>query len=230
MMYHLSHPKTKISYKLDLYKDGIDFNNSEDISKYINLTINELNSITDDIVRGIEVKKISELTGVDTNYILSRLNKSEKVNTIKVKTIQNIKKDKFVKAEDEIIFNMINNNDYILYYFNNLSYLPDENYKKLANEIVLFYKKFNSFNINDFVVYLEDKKDLINLINKVSSLNLNVCEDENDLNTYFDAIRQYIYKKRINDLTLELKKETNAIRKKEIAKQIVELKIKESGV
>lgn len=229
MMYHLSHPLTKISYKLDSYKENIDFNSSEDISKYINLVLPELNKISDDIVRNLEIKKISDLTGVGIDAISSKITKNEESKIIIKNTIHTSSKmDKYQKACDTIIYNMIKNNNYILHYYNNLSYLPDPLYKKLANEIVLFYKKFESFNLNDFIVYLEDKKDLINVIIKIDSMELNHCEELDELNSYFKVIKEYISKKKINDLTNELKIESNEIRRKEIAKQIVEIKMKES--
>ena len=65
------------------------------------------------------------------------------------------------------------------YYFNNLSYLPNDIERKLASEIVLFYKKFNSFNLSDFIIYLEDKKELINLVVDISDLKY--TEDELDV-------------------------------------------------
>ena len=61
---------------------------------------------------------------------------------------------------------MINDNNMILYYFNNLSYLPNDTERKLASEIVLFYKKFNSFNLSDFIIYLEDKKELMHVLQR----------------------------------------------------------------
>ena len=123
---------------------------------------------------------------------------------------------------------MIHDTNMILYYFDNLSYLPDELDRKLANEIVLYYKKFNSFNINDFVIYLEAKKDLINLIINIDDLNYTKEELEDSIDNYFNVIKESLYNNQINKLTNQLKNETNEIKRKEIAQQIVEIKMKES--
>lgn len=229
MNYHLSHPMTRTSYKLDSYKENIDFNNSEDVSKYINLIIPELEMIDDDIVRNLEIKKVSQLTGISIDTISSKINKKD-IDKIIIKNhnYTNNKIDKYIKASDNIIYNMIKNNNYILYYYDNLSYLPDPLYRKLANEIVLFYKKFESFNINDFIVYLEDKKDLINILVKIDNMPIKLCENVDELNSYFKTIKEYISKKKINDLLNKLKTETNEITRKEIAKEIVDIKKKES--
>lgn len=225
MLYHLSHAKSKISYKLDSYKENINFNDSEDVSKYISLVIPELEKITDDIIRDLEIKKISELTGVSASDISSKIIK-KKDDKIIVKNIDHtsVRLNKYNKASDIIIYNMIKNTNYISHYYNNLSYLPDPLYRKLANEIVLFYKKYESFNINDFIVYLEDKKDLINIVARVQDMGLSLCENTDELDSYIKVIKEYISKKKIDDLTKELKTTSNEVKRKEIAKQIVEIK------
>ena len=226
---HLLHPMNKISYKLDKLKDDINFNDSIDVSKYVNLAVKELEKIDDDIVRGIETKKVSSLTGISVEKLNSSMNleKNEPVIKFEIKK-ENIKVDKYDKASKYIIYNMIKNNSIILYYYNNLSYLPNNLYRKLANEIVLFYKKFNSFTITDFVTYLEDKKELIDLINKIDDMDIKPVSELSEIDGYFKTIREYTYKKEINDLTIKLKTETNKMKRQEIAQKIVEIKMKES--
>ena len=226
---HLLHPMNKISYKLDKLKDDINFSDSIDVSKYVNLAVKELEKIDDDIVRGIETKKVSSLTGISVEKLNSSMNleKNEPVIKFEIKK-ENIKADKYDKASKYIIYNMIKNNSVILYYYNNLSYLPNNLYRKLANEIVLFYKKFNSFTITDFVTYLEDKKELIDLINKIDDMDIKPVSELSEIDGYFKTIREYTYKKEINDLTIKLKTETNKMKRQEIAQKIVEIKMKES--
>ncbi len=228
MLNQLSHPLNVISYKLESYKKGVNLNSSEGISKYINSVLKELEQIDDDIVRTIEIKKISDLTGIEQNVISSKLNIQKKEDMIiKPLIVNNEKYDKYKKASDYIIYNMMHKSEYILYYYNNLSYLPDLKYRKLANEIVMFYKKFESFNINDFIIYLGDKKELINIIAKIDNMNIILAEKEDELDEYFNTIKEYITKKKIEDLTNELKVTTNEVKKRELAKQIVEIKMKE---
>ncbi len=230
LLEHINKPINEVSYKIDKLKTGINFNDSEDVSKYVNLVLKELENIEDDILRNIELKKLSDLTGLDIQTLNSNMSiKRKDINIIdKIKT-DNIKMDKYDKASKYIIFNMIKNNKIILYYFNNLSYLPFDIDRKLANEIVLFYKKYNSFNINDFVTYLEDKKDLIDLVLKIDSMDFKVEDDYSIIDSYFKTIREYINKKEITNLTNELKKEINVNKRKEIAQKIVEIKMKESS-
>lgn len=228
MIYNLSHAQTVYDYKLSSYKENIDFNDSKEVSNYINVMIKEFEKIDDDIVREIEIKKLSESTNVSYDLIKSKLKDSEKKVIITHKQ-KNIKINKYEKASKYILYRMINDNNMILYYFNNLSYLPNDIERKLASEIVLFYKKFNSFNLSDFIIYLEDKKELINLVVDISDLKYTEDELNDNIDNYFDVIKESLYNNQIVKLTSELKNESNSVKRMEIAQKIVDLKIKESN-
>lgn len=229
MLYNLKHTINPISYKLDYLKKSIDFSDSIDVSKYIKLAVKELEKIDDDIIRGIEIKKISDTTGINVEILNSNMNIGKKSNNIIMKKNKdNIKTDKYDKASKYILYNMIKNSDNILYYYNNLSYLPFSLDRKLANEIVIFYKKYNSFNIGDFITYLQDKKELIDLVIKIDGMDINLVNTTSDMDEYFKTIKEYINKSKITDLTNELKKTTSDSKRREIAQKIVEIKLKES--
>ena len=228
MIYNLSHAQSVYDYKLSSYKENIDFNDSKEVSNYINVMIKEFEKIDDDIVREIEIKKLSESTNVSYDLIKSKLKEKEKKVIITHKP-KNIKINKYEKASKYILYRMINDNNMILYYFNNLSYLPNDTERKLASEIVLFYKKFNSFNLSDFIIYLEDKKELINLVVDISDLKYTEDELNDNIDNYFDVIKESLYNNQIKKLTSELKNESNSVKKIEIAQRIVDLKMKESN-
>ncbi|OLA94489.1 MAG: hypothetical protein BHW64_03465 [Candidatus Melainabacteria bacterium LEY3_CP_29_8] len=75
-------------------------------------------------------KKLSESTNVSYDLIKSKLKDSEKKVIITHKP-KNIKINKYEKASKYILYRMINDNNMILYYFNNLSYLPNDTERKL---------------------------------------------------------------------------------------------------
>lgn len=228
MEYHLSHPLDIYDYKLNYYLKDLDLNDSKDISKYIKILIPEIKNIEDEIERDIQINKLCKITGVSKEIILSNLDDiDKKIKPIKIED-KTSRQTKYEKASKYIIYRMIHDNNMILYYFNNLSYLPDNNYKHLANEIVLFYKKYDSFNINDFIIYLSDKKELINLIIMIDDLVYTDDELNDDIDNYFKVIKEYLYKREKDKLKEDLKKETDEMKRKEIARKIVELKMKES--
>ena len=210
-------------------KDNFDFNNPEDVSKFIKEITPMLSNINDDIVLDIELKKISKLTMVDVDVIKSKIIKKEEPKKIIVKKEikEKKKEDKYDKASKLILYYMIKHNNLILYYFNNLSYLPNELDRKLANEIVLFYKKYNSFNVDDFITYLEDNSELINRVLEMDNLKYKLDYTIEEIDSYFNVIKEYSDKKQIIELQNKLKNETNAVVRKEIAKKIMDIRIKE---
>ena len=226
MMEHLSKPINSFDYSLLNLKNNYNFNNPEDISKFISSISDKISNIEDDVIRDLEIKKISKLTNVDIDIIKSKIKVKEKKD-IKIDIKPNIKfkENKYDKASKLILFNMINHVNIIQYYFNNLSYLPDELDRKLASEIVLFYKKYNSFNLVDFITYLGDNSELVKRVSFIDSLELNKEYTMEEIDNYFDTIKEFSSKKQIENLQEKLKNETNDVVRKEIAKKIIDIKM-----
>ena len=226
MLYHLSNPKSLMDYKLDKEKKNLNITNGEDVSKFINKVIPTLSKIDDDIALEVEINKISKMTGISPSLIKSRIKKdvqndkkSDKISIRREKKDE----DKYNKAAKMILFYMINHNNLILYYFNNLCYLPDDIDRDLANKIVLFYKKYESFNVSDFITYLEEDTKLINRLTEIDNLDYKKEYTLEEIDAYFKTIKEYSNKKQINELSNKLKNETNEVVRKELAKRIEKL-------
>ena len=76
---------------------------------------------------------------------------------------------------------------------------------------------------------MEDKKELINLVVDISDLKYTEDELNDNIDNYFDVIKESLYNNQIKKLTSELKNESNSVKKIEIAQRIVDLKMKESN-
>ena len=229
MLEHLSKPINAFDYALINLKNNYNFNNPEDVSKFITSISDKLSNIEDDVIRDLEIKKIAKLTDVDPEIIKSKIKtkvKEERViNRVPVKLGVKFKENKYDKATDVILFNMIRHNNIIQYYFNNLSYLPDELDRRLASEIVLFFKKYNSFNLVDFITYLGDNSELVKRVSEIDSLPYSENYTMEEIDNCFDTIKEFSTKKQIENLQAKLKAETNDVVRKEIAKKIIDIKM-----
>ena len=223
MIYHLNNPKSIIDYKVINERSSIDLTNGKEVSKFIDNVIIDLSKIKDDIALEVEINKLSKLVNISPELIKARIKKvvqkEEKSDKI-VSRQREIRETKYDKASKMILFNMLKHNNIILYYYNNLSYLPNDLDRKLASEIVLFYKKFNSFNVQDFITYLEDRKELINRVIEIDELKYDENYSIEEIDNYIKTIKEYSYKKDIEELTKKLKNETNEVVRREIAKKI----------
>ena len=229
MLEHLAHAKSLFDYKLINSKRNLNLDNPEDVSKFINQIVKELSKINDDIVFDLELKKIIKLTGVSEELVRSKIKRDTKKNVVEKKTIRKkVRESKYDKASNLILYNMINNNDIILYYYDNLSYLPNEIDRKLASEIVLFFKKYNSFNLLDFITYLEDNNELVKRVSEIDDLKIDKISTKEEIDEYFETIKEYTKKKQIDELSEKLKNETNEVVRKELAKKIFDIRIKEN--
>ena len=225
MIEHLSKPMNSFDYSLVNLKNNYNFNNPEDVSKFISSISEKISNIEDDVIRDLEIKKISKLTNVDADIIKSKIKTKVKEVELEVKPSTKFKENKYDKASKLILFNMIRHNNIIQYYYNNLSYLPDELDRKLASEIVLFFKKYKSFNLVDFITYLGDNSDLVKRVTDIDSLPYDREYIMEEIDNYFDTIREFSNKKQIENLQEKLKNETNDVVRKEIAKKIIDIKI-----
>ena len=227
MIEHLSKGINSFDYTLLNLKNNYNFNNPEDVSKFITSISDKLSNIEDDVIRDLEIKKISKLTNVDSDIIKSKIKTKTKEIKVEVKPSIKFKENKYDKASKLILFNMIRHNNIIQYYFNNLSYLPDELDRRLASEIVLFFKKYNSFNLVDFITYLGDNSELVKRVSYIDSLDYSENYTMEEIDNCFDTIKEFSSKKQIENLQAKLKTETNDVVRKEIAKKIIDIKLNE---
>lgn len=226
MLSHLSHAKSLIDYKSDIYRSKLNFSDSNDLSKYLSLVKEDLEKMNDDTARMIEIDKISKETGISKDIIMSsiKVEKKEIPKPVEIKKV--IKLNKYEKASEYILFHMVKNSNVIQYYFNNLSYLPNEIDRELASKIVLYYKKYKNFNLSDFISYLEDNNELIKRVMYIDELKYSENYTLDEIDSYFNAVREYIKKEEIKKLQKQMKEETNEVVKRELASKIIELKVK----
>ena len=124
------------------------------------------------VEQSINNQNISSDVNYD-NYNPYQNNNQRKVYTpkkreiIKDSGIPNRKiKSKYEKAENRILYYMLHNKDITYKYEKTFPYLPTKKNRFLASEVMYFVKKYDTINISDFLNYLSDKKELVDLQKK----------------------------------------------------------------
>lgn len=221
-------------YKIEKLKENVNFNSEEDLSKYINNVLEETVKIDDEIRVEIILKKLAKDYNIGYNTLEKRFNalKAEKPlkETVKVeiKHPRNKRKDKYIQAMEQIIYFMVNNNDWVIESVANENIIyPTNNERLLTSEIIYYYKKNRGFSLADFYTYLQDKPDLLNFLNEIINSNYIEKVEKKDLFTYFKVLKDYSKTKQIERLEEKLKKENNPDIQAEIAEQIRKLKLGE---
>ena len=218
---------SSIEYKISLDKEKTNFNDFNEVSSYLKSVSKELEKIDDKVVYELTVKKLAKQTGVDIETIndLVKNIPKEKINIIDKRKTQN--KDKFVKAEEYLIYYMLKNKEAIKIYEEKISYLTNEKLSKIADKILAFYDENHYINITDFVLYLEDEDDLIKEVLKIDELSLPDSMNEEQINDYIKTIDKGLLKKEINNLKDKIRREVDTSKKIILLQKLTELKKRE---
>lgn len=219
----IENPISVMEFKMHYLKNNKDLNDTVDMAEYINSVIKELNEIKDDTLREITLKKISDESNLEIDFLRSKLTENEKI--VKIEPKKEIeKKNMYQKAEQYLLYYMLNNKEVIKIYQNKIGYLPTDKYRKLAFEINYFYKNNNYISVSDLLISLNENEELINTIKEINLLNLKDEYTEEEINDYINTIKDYNVKfesKRLKDL---MKMELDPIKKAEYAEKILEIK------
>ena len=223
----IEHSVNYFDFKLTNLQEDKDLNKIEDLKKYINQVIKELNKSNDPILRELTINNLSKKYNIDKQVLLNQLEdiKDTKKEYKEVITLKEKKEklDNISKIYRSFIYYLLNDIKYIQLYNQELGYLPDKKYDEIAQEIVAFYLKFNYINMADFVAnsYESDYQDELDAI---VSDNLDSKLLDNDFIGYIKKIKDIDINSRIKYLKEKMKKETDINEQSKIMDEIIKLK------
>ncbi|MDD4036394.1 MAG: DNA primase [Bacilli bacterium] len=228
----IGNAKSLVDFKLEYYKKGKNFKSNDDISKYINEILKEISSSTDEIKKDLIINKLSKEFNINTNTLKKQLikyskGKEETTNKIPIITKKSPKRNKYEKAEQRLLYYMLKSKEIINLYELNVSYLPTAICRVLANEIIYYYKKHGNISTADFITYLGDNKELIELVGDIESLNLKENYSVDEVDDYIKVLKEFNVNSEIERLTDLIKNEIDISKKVEYAETIRKLKMKE---
>lgn len=215
--------KNRISYidfKFKYLKSNKNMKDSTDISKYINEAIKSLNDIDDDILKELKINELSREFGIDESVIKNKIKLSGKKEAKTEEKITKKRYDKYDISEIRILYLMLNYDDVILYFENSLGYLIHDNMMALAYKIVEFRNDYGYFNYSDFIDYISDNESLNETVKEIMRYHNEDEYTESELEDYFDTIKEYSVKKRINELKREMNETLDVNKKIELANKI----------
>ncbi len=224
---HLKNAMSLLQFKIEIGKSKTDFNDYDDISKYLNSIAGELEKIDDKVVFELTVKKLARETGVDVetiNSLIKNIPKKERKLITKRKTV---KKDKYDMAEEYLIYYMLRNPDAILLYQNKVSYLTNKKLSMIAIKLLEFYENNKYVNVTDFSLYLEDNDELIKEVLRIDDLDLPNEVSLSVIEDYIKTIDDGILKREINKVKQKISVEQDVAKKVVLLEKLATLKKKE---
>lgn len=219
-------------YKMQKLRENVNFKSDEETSHYINQVIEETAKINDEIRREVILKRLAKEFDIGYNTLEMRINslikKETKHEEIVVQTKVIEKKDKYVKAFEQIIYFMLNNDWVITQVENEHIIFPTEVERTLCSEIIYYYKKYGNINVADFYTYVQDKENILVYLNKLLASDYLEKTSKDELFLYFKVVREFILNQEIKRLTILMKKEVDPIEQAKIVEKIRKLRLGDS--
>ena len=217
-------------YKINSLKKDINFNSLEEKTDYINRVIKEISLVKDEIKREIMLKNLEKECEISYNTLEKRLLEvaNHKLNTNKPLVIENNNKkkyNKYQKAMYSFIYYMLTRDDAISIYDKENIVFADQNIRFLANEISYYYEKYGIISIADFFTYLQDKKELLEVLNTVLAFEYVDNISKNDILDLVRVIKENNVAQEIKRLKGIMKEKNDPIEKAKILDQIRKLKV-----
>lgn len=225
----IDNPDNVIDFLMNLHKSNKNLTDINDISKYVDESIKELVDIKDNVLIELTLKKLSDEFKIeyktlknkfDELFSLKKNNNNNNVIEIKEKK----KYDKYDIASRNLIYYMLKDSKLISLVEKKVIYFPNDMIRVLSSEIIYFYHKYGVFNIADFITYIADKLELVNIFNSIIMMDLKEKCSSEEIDDYINLINSYPVNKKTEELNKKLKEEIDPIRKANILMEILTLK------
>ncbi len=221
----INNPMNIMEFKESVLKNEYDLSKSEDMAKYINKMISEIDNINDDILREVTINKLSKETDIDINLIKSKLTKKD-TPKIEIKPKKDIKENKYIKSEKYLIYYMLQSTDVIKMYQKKITHMPTEVYRHLAFQINQFYKDNGYMDVADLITYLQGDSESIKAVGEITTLDIPNEVNFDEIDDYLNNIKEYNEKEQTKIYKKQLKSELDYNKKLELAKKALEIKMR----
>ena len=223
----IDNPESSIEFLMEQHKTNKNLTDIEDITKYINESLNDLLVIDDDIMIDLTLKKMADEYKVTYDVLKDKyveLKKKQKPKVVSTKKESKIKLNQQALASRSLLYYMLKDENIIKEVEKKVVFFPDSNVRNLANEIIYFYHKYDTFKIADFMSYITDKTEEIKLLNEI--INMDISEEYNplEIEDYIKVINEYPIKRKEKELKEKLKEEKDPIKQANILSEILSLK------
>ena len=219
-------------FKMQQLRKNVNFRSDEEKANYINEVLKETVKINDTIRVEIVLKRLEKEFDISYNTLEKRFKDLVEFKTTTKRVVPEVvnkvvKKTKYDKAVEQILYFMLNNDWVISQVERENIVFPSEESRILSSEIIYYYKLYGNVNVADFYTYVQDKEDILVLLNSILADSYNEETTKEELFQYFKVIRDYRCNQEIKRLTNLMKKEVDPLEQAKIADKIRKLRMGE---
>ena len=218
-------PISFLDFKLNYFKREKDLTKIEDLAQYIKAIVRDLKNISDELTRELTLKKISEDYQVPLELLHHELDQLEaKKNVGESKKLEKKKISKYDRACQNIIYFMMNDEEYILRFQKELGYFNEKKYRNIANEIIYYYEMNQKMDFSAFISFISTKEYIVDDAMEIIKMNQMTSFDAEAFSECILVAKKEMAKKEIQELRAKIANCMDASEKLELAKQLLKLK------
>ena len=219
-----------IEFKMNCLKDGKNFNDAKDISKYLDQILRELSKENDEFVVELNLKQLSNRFDMNYDTLKNRYNKYVTKKEIpkedKVVIKNNTKVyDKYGQATDYLLYFMTRDSSVIELAEASVIMIMDDKKRELFNDIIYYYHKYGKFVVADFISYIMSSNEkLFNVLNDILNVTKKDKFTTDEITDYISVVNEYVMVDKIKKLENLLRFETDPMKQANISMEISKLK------
>lgn len=219
-------------FKMQQLRKNVNFRSDEEKANYINEVLKETVKINDTIRVEIVLKRLEKEFDISYNTLEKRFKDLVEFKTTTKRVVPEVvnkvvKKTKYDKAVEQILYFMLNNDWVISQVERENIVFPSEESRILSSEIIYYYKLYGNINVPDFYTYVQDKEDVLVLLNSILADSYSEETTKEELFQFFKVINDYRCSQEIKRLTNLMKKEVDPLEQAKIADKIRRLRMGE---
>jgi len=216
-----------IEFQMDFEYQMIDSQNYDDRKKYLEKMCIAIGQLKDDVDRDYYMHSLSKKSGFSYEIIQKRI-AGMKFHEVKEEAYYPVEKpkqfkDKYDKAEHDLLFYMLNHKEVAMKYEAKLGFMYNDTYRIIAAHIIDYYRKHNQIEIADFINSIK-KDELIQTVIEISSSKLPLSCEEKAIDDYMKTIALKANTLKRKQLLEQLNYILDPAQKAEILKEIFKLK------
>ena len=183
----INNPVDYLDFKLSTLQDGINSENTGELTNFINKVLEDLKTIKDPVYIDASLNKLSKNTGIAKEVLKSRLNEMSNLQTITQEVFKKemveepLQTNLLDKITKKMLYYMLNDRKYVLEYQEKVGYFPNKIYRSIANEIVFFIGKNYNITVADFISYISYNETLNGEVLKILDEDEEISDDDFEL-------------------------------------------------
>ena len=221
---NINHARNYLDFRLEALKEDKDLNDIKELTNYIKEVVASLENASE-LEREIAIGKICNDYNVDPNIIKSNLEPVKKQKTlIQVIPKPNIKKSKYERGSDKLIYALLINKEYYPIYFKELGYLIEKTQRDTVNLIGQYIKLHNDIDISGYLDYVRNYPHVVEYVNKVLINNYEENVPKEEFCDILVAVSKCIDEIELAEIKQMIKKEQDIALKVELINKFTKLK------